>query len=75
MMAQLDRLREFMRALQKDGDAQAIFERFVGLVDQYGLNEADLNVLMSRDLNKVLEATQDDQLRPPVTVIGWWQKP
>jgi hypothetical protein len=74
MMAQLDRLREFMRALQKDGDAQAAFERFVGLVDQYGLSEADLNVLMSRDLNKVLEATQDDQLRPPVTVIGWWQK-
>jgi hypothetical protein len=72
-MAQQDRLREFMRAVQKEGNAQDTFANFVSLVDQYGLNEADLNILMSRDLKRVLEATSDTDMMPPVTVIGWWK--
>jgi hypothetical protein len=71
-MQEQNRLATFMLDVQKDTPARKTFEAFVDLLNQYGLSQAERNLLMSRDLAKVQAAIQQP-LAPPVFIVGWWE--
>jgi hypothetical protein len=66
-----NRLRQFISDLQEGGPARQTFGEFMKLLESYGLSDAEIAVVLSRDLKSVQQAIGTFDIA--IEIVGWWR--